>query len=320
MIISASRRTDIPAFYAEWFIHRIRAGFCYVPNPFNPRQVRVVSLRPEDVAVIVFWTRHPRPLLPYLDELARLGYRYYFHYTVLGYPRVLERGAPPLAVAIPTFQQLSRRIGAARVIWRYDPILFGPLCDPDFHRRNFARIAAALEGYTGRCVFSRCTGYRKATRRLEALAAQGISLAIPDAADPCFLELVSDLAAIAHAHGMELVSCAEEADLQPYGVRPGKCIDDGLIRQVFGIRVSAQKDAGQRAACRCVVSQDIGMYDTCTMGCLYCYATSSVARARYNRRRHDPRAPSLLPLAVPAGAWMPPHRIEACDDLAEGLL
>jgi len=297
MIISASRRTDIPALYAEWFIRRIHAGFCHVPNPFNPRHVSTVSLRPEDVEVIVFWTRHARPLLPYLDVLDRFGYRYYFQYTVLGYPRVLDAGAPPVEVAIATFQQLARRIGAARVIWRYDPILFSPVCEADFHRRNFARIAAALQSYTGRCVISRCSGYRKTTRRIHALEAQGVPIAIPDAADPRFLALVSDLADIARAHGMELVSCAEEADLRACGVRPGKCVDDVLIRQVFGIQVTAQKDPGQRAACGCVVSKDIGMYDTCTMGCVYCYATASVVRARRNRRRHDPRASSLLPLA-----------------------
>ncbi len=297
MIISVSRRTDIPALYAQWFIHRIRTGFCHVPNPFNPRQVSTVSLRPEDVEVIVFWTRHPRPLLPYLEELDHRGYRYYFQYTVLGYPREIDPGSPPLEVALPTFQELSRQIGATRVIWRYDPIIFSPLCDAEFHRRNFARIAAALRGHTGRCVISRCTRYRKTTRRVHALNACGVSIAIPDASDIRFLELVASLAHIAHDHGMEIVSCAEEADLQPYGIRPGKCVDDALIHKIFGIRVTSQKDPGQRAACGCVVSKDIGMYDTCTMGCLYCYATSSVTRARLNRMRHDPHAPSLLPLS-----------------------
>lgn len=297
MIISASRRTDIPALYAEWFINRIHAGYCLVPNPFNPRQISTVSLRPEDVDVVVFWTRHARPLLPYLKELDHLGYRYYFHYTVLGYSREIDPGAPPLEVTLQTFQELSRRLGAARVIWRYDPILFSPLCDADFHRRNFAYIAGALEGYTTRCVISRCTGYRKTTRHMRTLAGRGVSLVIPDASDVRFLELVVSLANIAHDRGMELVSCAEEANLQPYGVHPGKCVDDALIRRVFGIRVTSQKDPGQRTACRCVISKDIGMYDSCTMGCLYCYATSSTTRARLNRARHDPHAPSLLPLS-----------------------
>ncbi|MGQ9500472.1 MAG: DUF1848 domain-containing protein [Anaerolineae bacterium] len=297
MIISASRRTDIPALYAEWFINRIHAGYCRAPNPFNPHQISTVSLRPEDVDAIVFWTRHPRPLLPYLAELDHLGYRYYFHYTVLGYPREIDPGSPPLEVALPTFRKLSRQIGAARVIWRYDPIIFSPLCDVNFHRHNFAHIAGALQGYTARCVISRCTGYHKTTRRLHALDARGVSITIPDASDIHFLELVAHLAHIAYDHGMELVSCAEEADLRLYGVHPGKCVDDALIHKIFGIRVTSQKDPGQRTACGCVVSKDIGMYDTCTMGCLYCYATSSVTRARLNRMRHDPHAPSLLPLS-----------------------
>ncbi len=297
MIISASRRTDIPALYAEWFIRRIRAGYCLVPNPFNPRQVSTVSLRTEDVDVIVFWTRHPRPLFAYLDELDRRGYRYYFHYTLLGYPREIDPFTPPLEVALKTFQELSRRVGAARVFWRYDPILLGSLCDVNFHYHNFVHIARALQGYTSRCVVSRCTMYRKTVRHMRELAARRASVVAPEASDARFLNLVSSLATVARDHGIDIVSCAEEADLRPYGVRPGKCVDDEYIRQTFSIEVTSRKDPGQRAACGCVVSKDIGAYDTCTLGCIYCYATSSLARARFNRACHDPHGASLIHLS-----------------------
>jgi DNA repair photolyase len=294
MIISASRRTDIPALYAEWFMNRIRAGFCTVPNPFNPEQVSRVSLRPEDVDVIVFWTRRPRPLLPHLDELDRRGYRTYFQVTLLDNPRLIDPGAPPLETSLQTIRELATRVGPSRVIWRYDPIVFSTLTGAAFHRRTFERIAKALEGRTRRCVVSLADMYRKTTRRMKALAAQGVEIDYSVASAPEFEELMRAMARIAAECGIEVVSCAEEVDLQPYGIRPGKCVDDDLIRSVFGIEVAPQKDPAQRAACGCVVSKDIGMYDSCTMGCAYCYATSSFERARAHRVAHDPQSPSLL--------------------------
>lgn len=293
MIISVSRRTDIPAFYAEWFMNRIRAGFCTVPNPFNRHQVARVSLRPEDVDVIVFWTRNARPLLPHLAELDRLGYRYYFQYTIMDNPRAFDPQAPALAAALRTVRELSDRVGAQRVIWRYDPIVVSPVSPIEFHVRVYEGIARALRGRTQRSVISLVDRYRKAEGRLRRLADQGIEVMTCD--EGMLAALVPALAQIAHDNGMEIVSCAEEIDLRPYGVRPGKCVDDEYIARTFGIQVTNKKDAAQREECGCVVSKDIGMYDTCLFGCQYCYATSSFERARVNHdREHDPRSPSLL--------------------------
>jgi len=296
MIISASRRSDIPALYAAWFINRIRAGMCTVPNPFNPRQVAQISLRPEDVDVIVFWTRYPRPLLPYLDELDARGYRYYVQVTVLGYPRPLDARVPPLDAVVLACGELAARIGPERVIWRYDPIVLSSLTDAGHHRRVFKRIAAALDGKTRRCVVSLVDPYRKTARRAQLLAAQGVALYDEAATEAAIETLMPDLVGIAAGHGIEMVSCAETVDLRRFGVRPGKCVDDDLIRRLFGIVVDGRKDPAQRAACGCVVSRDIGMYDSCTFGCAYCYAVSDLERARRNRARHDPAGPSLLPV------------------------
>ena len=139
MIISASRRTDIPAFYSEWMLHRLKAGYCTVANPFNRNQVSRISLRPEDVDAIVFWTRNPRPLMRYIPELDSQGYRYYFQFTILGYPREIDPKSPTAAAAVQTFHELSERLGPTRVIWRYDPIVFTGLTPPAFHRENFQR-------------------------------------------------------------------------------------------------------------------------------------------------------------------------------------
>lgn len=302
MIISASRRTDIPAFYARWFIHRIRAGYCEVSNPFNRQQVSRISLLPEDVDVIVFWTRNPRPLFPYLGELDARGYRYYFQYTLLGYPAEIDAHNPPLQASLKTFRQLARRVGPQRIIWRYDPIVLSEITPPGYHRAAYARLAQLLAGYTGRSVISLMDDYLKIRGRVQEMAHSGARL-LPVTKDntgdesdlPGWLgELLRHLSGIARSHQMEIVCCAEEMDLAPFGIHPGKCVDDDYIRRVFGLEVSHTKDPGQRTACGCVVSKDIGMYDSCLFGCRYCYATTSFSRARANYLRHDPDAPSLL--------------------------
>ena len=303
MIISASRRTDIPAFYAQWFINRILAGFCEVPNPFNRGQVARISLLPEDVDVIVFWTRNPRPLFPYLDELDARGYRYYFQYTLLGYPPEIDLNGSASQASLLTFRDLAQRVGPQRVIWRYDPIVLSQVTPPAYHRHAFARLAGSLEGFTRRSVISLMDDYPKIRGRLAEMARQGASL-LPVSMDGKDLEgelpgwlgdLLRELAEIAHIHQMEMLSCAEESDFRPFGILPGKCVDDQLIGRLFGIDVSHTKDPGQRSACGCVVSKDIGMYDSCLFGCRYCYATTSFARARSNFLHHDPEAPSLYP-------------------------
>ena len=164
MIIGASRRTDIPAFYAEWMLHRLRAGYCTVANPYNRNQVSRISLRPEDVDAIVFWTRNPRPLMRYIPELDSQGYRYYFQFTILGYPREIDHKSPPAAAAVQTFRELSERLGPTRVIWHYDPIVFTGLTPPAFHRENFSdwpnRSGAIRVGQWS--ASSICTGRQKA--------------------------------------------------------------------------------------------------------------------------------------------------------------
>ncbi len=293
MIISASRRTDVPAFYSRWFMKRIEAGYCDVPNPFNPAQITKVSLKPEDADAIVFWTRNALPLLPHLGELNLKGHRYYFLYTLMDNPRPIDPRCPSLREALATFKALSDRIGPERVIWRYDPVVFSNATTVDFHKKIYERIARELQGYTRRSIISVVTIYRKARQRLAALSEVGIELTECEGED--FVDLMRFLASVARENGMALSSCAQDRDLAPFGILPGKCIDDGLIREVFGLEVNHTKDPSQREACGCVVSKDIGMYDTCLYGCVYCYATKSFEKAKENYRRHDPDAPSLLP-------------------------
>jgi hypothetical protein len=295
MIISASRRTDIPAFYAEWFINRIRAGYCTVPNPFNQKQISKVTLHPEDVDVIVFWTRNPKPFFPYLDELDQRGFRYYFQYTLLGYPREIDTKSPDRDAALSIFRELANRVGPDRMIWRYDPIVFSQLTGASYHTENYTQIATALNGYTFRSVISVMDMYAKFRKRIVKLNQEGVGIVAYDGAkSQRFEDLMQTFVRTATENRMQIQSCAEELDLTVYGIQPGKCVDDEFIQATFGIEVGHQKDPGQRKACGCVVSRDIGIYDSCQFGCQYCYATGNFVRAKENYEQHDPKSPSLI--------------------------
>lgn len=270
MIISASRRTDIPAFHFDWFSRRLRSGYCTVPNPRNPRQIRVVSLRPADVDLIVFWTRNASVLLKSDNAPESLGIPYVVLWTITGYPRALEPRSPDADRMVQLFQRLSARIGAERVVWRYDPIVICRETPTEFHVAGFRRLARALQGSTTRCIISFADYYRKVLRRLAHLPRLGVVLE-PEAL-PGYSALVEGLVAAARENQMELISCAERLDLSPFGVRPGACIDAGHIRRSLGLDVSPRKDPSQRSACRCAVSCDIGAFGTCPYGCIYCYA------------------------------------------------
>ncbi|EFL52066.1 protein of unknown function DUF1848 [Solidesulfovibrio fructosivorans JJ]] len=285
MIISASRRTDIPAFYARWLVNRLRAGFCEVVSPFNAAQVSRVSLAPEDVDAIVFWTRDPRPLLPHLPELRAMGHEPFFLFTVLANPRELDPKCPAPDVSVPAFAALAAAL-PARITWRYDPIVLTEKTPPDWHRAAFARLAHRLAGLTDRVVVSFLEPYRKIAGRMKPLAAQGFAPFPPDEEER--LRLLFDLRDMAAAHGMRLMTCCQPELYQEAGITPARCVDPDWIAARLGRPLALGKDPHQRPRCGCAPSKDIGAYDRCLFGCRYCYATSSFERARTAFARHDP--------------------------------
>jgi DNA repair photolyase len=292
MIISASRRTDIPAFYSEWFMNRIRSGFLLTRNPFNTAQIKRVSLQKSDVDAIVFWSRNPEKLLPYLKELDERQFNYYFQFTITGYPRSIEKSVPNPYKAIETFQKLSEMIGSDKVIWRYDPILLSNIVDVNEHKRLFKKIANELRYKTKRVVISFADFYRKTERNLTGI----IDLHYEDILNHKaelhgLLEYLVDVAA---QNNMEILSCAEKLDFAAEGVKHGKCIDDELINRLFNLSIKSQKDPGQRKECGCVRSIDIGQYNTCAHQCSYCYATYSSSAVAKNRKLHNPQSPFLI--------------------------
>jgi hypothetical protein len=275
MIISVSRRCDIPRFQFEQFLGWLDAGFVETVNPFNNAQTRRVSLAPEEVDVLVFWTRDPRRVLEGGAELERRGFRFYLMCSLTGYPGLLEPNPPPEEGVIAALRGLSSRFGARRVIWRYDPILLSTLTDREFHIKTFSRLAAALRGAVRRVIISLYDPYQGAERRLKGLEAAGSLGILPLYAAggeplPGTRDLLAGLAAIAAGAGMEMQSCAEAALGVP-GIRPGACIDRELIRELWGIAPEG-RDRNQRPLCGCAPSVDIGRYGPCPGGCVYCYA------------------------------------------------
>lgn len=297
MIISASRRTDIPAFYSRWFMSRIKAGFADVANPFNHAQIRRVDLRPEAVDAIVIWTRNPRPLLTHLRQLDDSGYNYYFLYTITGYPKPLEPNLPSPESAVKAFKQLSERIGPKRVIWRYDPIVLSSITDCSYHLRNFETLAGKLAGVTKRVIMSFLDSYRKSERRLSQLSLEhGVEWQRYESHACKNNYMLTYMRQIADAHGISMQSCAEEYDLVACSIAHGSCIDYRLINNLFKLDLRYRKDPSQRKPCLCGVSVDIGAYNTCGYNCQYCYATDSIAKAHLNSRTFNLESSSLAPI------------------------
>ena len=261
VIVSASRRTDVPAFHADWFSACLSRGTVSCRNPYSGRPVDV-PLDRERVAAFVFWTRDPRPFLPVLSRLEREGFRSVFHFTVTGLPREIEPSVPSLAEAAAAFRRLSGTVGPRRVLWRFDPILPGESAPALVAR--FDRVSAALAGLSSRCTVSLAHPYRKslrATRHLPAIWEPSDSLRTG----------VERIAAIGRERGFAMLSCCAPL-LAGWGIPPGACVDGGYLQRLYPGAGIPASPSPVRQGCLCHASRDIGSYHTCRHGCLYCYA------------------------------------------------
>lgn len=285
MIISVSRRTDIPSYYTEWFFNRIKAGFVYVRNPMNPHRISEVSLSPEVVDGIVFWTKNPAPMLNRLDELK--DYTYYFQFTLNPYSSDVEQNVPSKnEVVIPTFQKLSSAIGKERVVWRYDPILLSEKYTLQYHIKYFRLLCDKLSDYTEKCTISFIDLYKNIHRRI-------FSLGIVTLSHDQIEELMGQFGDTAKEHGIYIDTCAEEIDLSKFGIKHSSCIDAHRIECIGNCKLDIERDPNQRAACGCVASIDIGAYNTCMNGCVYCYANFNQTLVSDCCGKHDADAPLL---------------------------
>lgn len=294
MIVSASYRTDIPAFYGEWFVNRLRAGHARTVNPYGGPPGRV-DLTPAAVDGFVFWTRNLGPFAAGLDAVDGLGIPFVVQFTATALPRPLERSVIGWESAVDQMRAVARRWGPRAVVWRYDPIVPTGLTPPDWHRQTFARLAAALRGVVDEATVSFMEPYRKTTRNL-ALAAARAGFTWSLLGDDDKRVLLGDLAASAADHGMALTLCTQPALAGVAGTSPARCVDAARLSDVAG-RPIAARTKGNRPGCLCAESRDIGDYDTCPHGCVYCYAVRDRDAARGRYQAHDPAAEFLVPPA-----------------------
>jgi len=284
MIISASYKTDIPAFYGEWFEKRLKAGYCKVANPYNRRQINRISLLPEGVDGFVFWTKNLGPFMKRLEDVRQFGRPFEVQYTITAYPHELESAVVDKERAIQHMKALAENYGPKVAVWRYDPILFTSLTPTDFHRQNFEELAQALEGTCDEVVISFAQIYKKTQRNLDQAASE-FGFTWEDPTDDAKLDLAADLVKMAKAHGMQLSICSQRRYLVP-GAKMARCIDARRLSEIGGRPIRA-KIKGKRPDCRCYASIDIGEYDTCPHGCVYCYAVRNRDLALRRYKQHD---------------------------------
>ncbi|MFA6940325.1 MAG: DUF1848 domain-containing protein [Clostridiaceae bacterium] len=287
MILSVSRRTDIPAFYTEWFINRVRQGFLYVRNPFNDNQISKINISPDNVDCIVFWSKNPEPIINHLKELDDKGYKYYFQFTITPYSDDLEVNIKNKEDIINTFIRLSDKIGKERVILRYDPIIITDKYDYDFHFKAFENICFRLQNHTEKVIISFLDSYKKVSGNTK-----GINIKEIKTEDMRYI--AGSFAKIAEKYNLPVETCAEAIDLSEFGIGHGKCIDGDLIERITGYKIiNKNKRDGNREDCRCMKCIDIGQYNTCIHNCVYCYANENKKTAINNYRLHNADSPIL---------------------------
>jgi len=285
MILSVSRRTDIPAFYGDWFMERIRQGFVMVRNPMNKHQVSRIPLSNRNIECIVFWTKNPQSFIRHLSNLQ--DWNYYFQFTLTSYNHSIEANVPKKQEVLDTFIKLSSLVGRHRVIWRYDPILLTDQIDVNYHIKYFEYIAKRLAGHTEKCVISFVDMYSKCQRNMKKANIRTIEAHEKRT-------LARAITGICSSHNLVVETCSEDVDLAEFGIEHGKCIDDKLIERIIGFELQIEKDKTQREICGCVSSIDIGEYNTCQHNCLYCYANFSKKAVEYNVIKHKVDSPILV--------------------------
>jgi len=283
LIINTGQRTDIPAFYSEWFANRLKEGFVCVRNPFHMEQVSRYRLDPSVVDVIGFCTKNPSPMFPYMDLLKDYGQFWFM--TITPYGRDIEPNVPDKHQMLREFQKLSGIVGTSSIAWRYDPILLSDRYSIAYHLRAFETMAAALQGYTETVVISFIDLYQKVRKNF------------PEARLVTAEERITLGKAIiesAARHGMRVRTCAEGNELAPYGADCSGCMRIADYEKAIGKSLNVPKRKGAREACSCYLACDIGAYSTCQHFCRYCYANSDPSKVRENYAKHDPRSPFLI--------------------------
>ncbi len=286
MILSVSRRTDIPAFYGKWFMQRLKEQYVLVRNPFNIHQLSNIPLTTTSIDAIVFWTKNSKPIHKYLKEIDNMGYKYYFQYTITPYKKDMEENLPDKKIIINSFKELSTLIGREKVILRYDPIVLTSSYTIDYHIKAFEKLCNHLKDYTNKIIFSFLDDYKIISKNMKNHNIYNITT-------DDMHTLAKNFSSIAKSYNLILESCAEKIDLEKYNINHGKCIDNELIEKITGAKLKAPKD-NQRESCGCIKCIDIGEYNSCVHNCLYCYANVNKDSAYKSYKLHNPLSPLLI--------------------------
>lgn len=283
MILHTGLRTDIPAFYAEWFVNRLQEGYVMVRNPYNPVQVTKYKISPDVVDVISFCTKNPVPFLPYLDLIKEYGQ--YWFVTITPYGGEIEPKVPEKEKVMEAFKQLSKQVGIDSVGWRYDPIFISEEYSVRRHIEDFEKIAGTLSGYTKTCVISFIDLYQKVLRNFPE---------VKEVKREERIQLAKEFVRIGKKYGMTIKTCAEGTELEPFGVECSGCMTVPVYEKAIQCALNVPKVKGARAECGCLLGCDIGAYNTCGHFCKYCYANYDVRTVMDNMKSHNPKSPLLL--------------------------
>jgi len=296
MIISVSYKTDIPTFYGEWFMNRLKAGYCKMVYPYS-QQVYRIDLTPHSVDGFVFWTKNVGPFLKHLPEVKLKGHPFIVQYTITGYPRELEFRVIDFTHTIEHMKALADMYGPHVAVWRYDPIIISSLTSSDWHRTNFEKLAQSFKGTTDEVVVSFAQIYQKTRRNMNWAANKfGFSWSDHEAMTAnSARNLISELAEISKSYGMRLKICSQKAFLTPGITTEARCVDAERLERVSGNTIVDRIERrGNRKECGCFASKDIGEYDTCPHGCVYCYAVQRRDLAVERYKAHDPEGEFLF--------------------------
>ncbi|MEI0529848.1 DUF1848 domain-containing protein [Brachyspira intermedia] len=258
MIISASRRTDIPSLHTKWFLNRLKEEYVITQNPISKNNFYKIPLNKNIVDIIVFWSKNPN--IDFLKEVRDLGYEFYLHFTITPYNKNIEKNIPDKNLLIKNFQIISKLFGKEKIIWRYDPIILNDDFDANYHINNFKNFADNLNGYTDECIFSFVQIYSKIKNNIKNINYNDKII------------LIENIKEISEKNNIKLKSCSQDFD--NITIEKSACIDKERIQKILGYSIKEKKDKSQRKLCNCIESIDIGMYNTCTNGCIYCYANS----------------------------------------------
>lgn len=280
MLLQISSRSDICALYPKWLVNRLQAGNVLVRNPYNEHLVSQIEITPDVVDCICFCTKDPQPLMPYLKQIIKMGYHYYFMVTITPYDIDLEAGIRPKLEIIKTFIALSNMIGKKRVIWRYDPILLNQRYTKVFHYQMFEKMAQLLAPYTNTVIISFIDVYKNIAGKFNELSDEDVN------------EIALRFGKIAKKNQLHIKTCSEKYHLEQYGIASGSCLECQYIEDLLGYSLDIKTNPN-RANCTCMTSIDIGAYSSCNHGCSYCYACNHSLVAK-NMALHDDDSPMLI--------------------------